>query len=163
MANFGNPITDGTQQGNVGAYGYIVTFDLSGELLRKLSSLQVVDTTPSPDEYSAVIDAATELSSLLEYLEDENCPDVAWCQTGSIINVFFKSSKYSFTSAVRIAFWFTTEAIILSNTGQFIDPPNDAKELLKNTILKQVYTTQGLRVPVNIENVVSDERSRLGV
>jgi hypothetical protein len=157
---FGNPVTNGTKVAE-GTYGYVVSFDLSNEEIKTLLQVQMQDATAV--EMGEVIDVGTDRAALFEYLEDVDCPDVAWFQEGVTVFVFLKTATWAYAATNRVAFWFYRDAEDIAALSDTIDVPQAARELLKQTVRKLYYLGKGKRVPYDVEQGIVKERARLGV
>jgi hypothetical protein len=156
---FGNLITDGTQA-VVGTYGYIVTFDLTLQDIRNITQVQLQKnaTTLSP----AIVDLST-FEELSNYCEDSDCPDIAFCQTGNIVNIFLKTTTYPYDATVRIAFWFQRNAQNVSATTDYLDIPVESRTLFRALVLENVYLTKELKIPFDVQETIKTERANLGL
>jgi hypothetical protein len=160
--DFGNPITDGTQVGSAGTYGFVVAFDLTLQEPIDINEVQLQDS--STGVYSDPETEETERAALFALMEDDQTDlDFAWCKEGNILYVYFRTAVYTFVATVRIAVTYTRNAINVDELTDKIDVRQDKENLFDMLVLRNMYVAKGDRVPQDIENKIAAERARLGI
>lgn len=95
---FGYSVTDFDKAAE-GTSGYIININITPLLLTNVKSVQAQvkdDDTPEP-ELSGVDEDA-----LYSYLNDDACPDIAFCSVGRRCGIFFKTAVFDYVDQTRI-------------------------------------------------------------
>ena len=157
---FGNAITDGVQV-SIGQYGYIVSFDLSANLIKQMIQLQMQNTVGPV--LSVVSSEDVGNNALNGYPSDVSCPDFAFAQDGSTVKIFCKTATYPYTAASRVAMWLYRSWIDLATLAATSDVKADKERIYGLIVLREMYLGLGKRVPVEIQNGIGSERESLGI
>ena len=78
-------------------YGYIIKA-VTAPLVYKISMLQVKNQSKLSD----VVAEPVDISTLLQYPLDEDCPDLAYTLESGIIQIFLKSSDYPYEDDTKL-------------------------------------------------------------
>lgn len=157
--DFGNPITEG-ELIDEGTYGQIISFDLSPQYLDTILQLQLQKTGGM---MSDVITTPSTWEDMCGYLEDENCPDIAYCQNGSVVSVLLNKTEYPFVATNRIGFWYYSWEKDVTSLSEEFEMPGESRDLLSGIMLKRMYEGMNRRVPMEIDNKVLIEKAKLGL
>ena len=158
---FGIAVTDGIQV-STGTYGYIVRFSLHGQESDSVYQVQMLNELVSPILGDAITSGVNQ-SSLVSYPMDASCPDSAWSSSGDNIDIFLKLSAYPYVSTTRAGIWFYRNASNVSATPDYIDVPQEARELFKAYCFDEAYTLKGKRPKFDISEMINSEKTALGL
>ena len=155
---FGNIVTSGVQAA-VGSNGYVASFDLTNQEPQRVFQVQAENT----GVLSTPVTSVVALDVLFGYPENSSPPDLAFAQNGNTVYVFFKTSKYPFTSSSRVAFWFYRNAKNVTGTTSKLDIPQEARELMKAMTLEKLYNDLGKPVLFDTQETIRLEKADLGL
>ncbi len=130
---FGNPVTDGTYIIS-GSVGYIVSFDLSGYEFFLMTQIQAQNLSLQ-ETGNPVVEESTE-DELYSYINSIEAPGLAYAVDGQEVQIFLKTSIWPYDITTRLAFWFYRNTKSVRLLTDFLDIPENERNLLKQLILK---------------------------
>jgi hypothetical protein len=144
MATFGELVTHYDQYLN-GTYGYIIRLDTAPNI-HKIVSIQSKNLTTISD----VTTEAVEITDLMQYPEDIDCPDLGYALESGVVYVFFKTTVYPYTtntSFLLMAYRFSYE---LMNFNSELDIPQGDLELFITLSIAIAAELQNKMVPQRV-------------
>jgi hypothetical protein len=147
---YGNSVIDFTQMA-AGTKGYVLSVNLTDNLMKTMKGVQMTDGTT----LSALYTAQASLDQLMDYAEAPNPPTVAYFQYGPSIFVFIRSDVYPFVIGSRIAFFFIRNTIPPADfVTAKLDIPVRCKDLLLAIVQRIWKNTVEKRIPFDVgENI----------
>jgi len=119
---FGLDVSDYSASQQTGTYGKTIKVDISSYLTYSIDFVQASDGTNTGKPVKTGVD----LSILQGYLEDVNCPDLAFNYGSEILTIFFKTG----TLQARFAFGGKRKVQKLTADTDLLDVPNQRLELV---------------------------------
>jgi hypothetical protein len=154
---FGSTVTQLVQHA-VGTYGYILKIDTSVLLAESISS---VVAQASAIETPAPVSGSTIIATLYSYLEDVNCPDLAYNASNSECSIFFKTSEFPFVDDTRYALFGKRKSQNCSNDNDYLDCPDRDLHLLIAYCLELSYAISKGGVPKWVTDKIKTEEKRV--
>lgn len=139
-----------------GTYGYIIHVNTLSLLIDEMLSLLVLNGIVINS-----IDTATEVHALISYLEDEDCPNVAYALSGDQLIIFLKSSVFPYAATTRISPKFNRLLFRIVDDVSRMDFNDRFIGLFKLYALESAYLSKVGKVPYNVRKQTEDEESRL--
>lgn len=156
--SYGNSVTELTQKA-VGQYGYIIKIDTTGLLAYKI---EMVQAQILPINTPAVISSPVSNAVLYNYLNDPNCPNLAFNYSNNQCSIFFKIDAFPYTSTTRYALFGKRISQNCLTDADYLDCPNKHLNLLTYYCLSLGYTTVKKGVPTYIKEAIeANEREAL--
>jgi hypothetical protein len=140
---FGNAVTEFSQVA-VGAYGYTIRVDASTLRPHKIANIQI---QASPTSTSAPVTNEVSANVLSGYLENSDCPDVAFNFSGSEVLIFLKTAIYPYISTTRLAFGGLRNAQETTADTDYIDVPARDIDYLCALCMARAYKLQQRNMP----------------
>ena len=128
--SFGLAVSDYSATTITGACGKIVKLDISSYLPKEVLSVQGEDAATI--KCDAEETPTADLETLMNYLEDTACPDIAFYHAGETLWIFFKDGEYD----TRFSFIEKRDAIRMAEETDELDVPRDLVPLFKNFVIK---------------------------
>jgi hypothetical protein len=150
-------ITDGDQT-LIGSNGYVSAIDLTTYDINSIIGIHVGTLTAGK-----VITTSDSLETLAGYINDTLCPDVAYCWTGDTLNVFAKTSVYTYAVTTLVDFWHYRNAENLLLTSTVVDIPSEMEQLALLLILRRMYIDNNISLPQNITSQIRTQCTNLNI
>ena len=143
---FGNRVTDFPQHTS-GLYGYTIIMDTTNLHLNMPYSIQPDANGVSGDPVAG----ETALNTLQEYINDEDCPDLAWNLSSDILTIFFKTEIYEYLSTTRFVLYGYRNNTPITSLQSSIDIKDRDLEWFMMLAIKKAALMQGKKVPEKIQ------------
>ena len=134
----------------VGSYGSTIKVDITEYLPDEITSVQAENIGGSKSE-PITVNSSYEI--LQNYMETENCPQIAWNYSSNILTIFFanNSGDDEWSRFVFAGYHFPQ---IFDSSNLLDMNPNDL-ELLKCYILRDLYADNNMMLPYEIRTRIS--------
>lgn len=144
---FGNSVTE-KDKFTDGTYGYTVAVDLTPWNARTISSVLASDDGTVSDP----IVGSTDLTVLLKYVNQSDCPDLAYNVGSDILTIFFKASVYPYQSTTKYLATGYRSALPVASLSDFPDIKNSNLELFCLLSVQKAATILNKKIPQNIQD-----------
>ena len=140
-------------QSAIGLYGYIIKINTANLLAQTITSVQAQaspTTTPEP------VSGATTYAALYAYLDEANCPDLAYSYADGECSIFFKTSIFAYAAETRVALFGKRKAQNCDDDSDLLDVPDKDLNLLVAYCLKLAYSLKIGGTPKYVQNLVDN-------
>ena len=133
---FGNAITDFDPK--FGEYGYIIELDTTRSLVNSMKSIFAQYHTDPITELERLEHVTDQIdkTTLLSYLDDENCPPLAFNYSPGLLTIFIDGTIFPFGPITRLVLVYNRDAERCNADTDRIDCPDEKIEELKNYALE---------------------------
>lgn len=138
---FGNKVTDFSIASS-GSYGYTTKVNLSSLLFYSVTEVQAqnsADSTPVP------VSGEVSREAIQRYLNDVNCPDLAFNYAGGEAIIFFKKDVYPYEDTIRFAAFGLRNPQKMTSDSDVIDCPDKYIGLVKTYAISELNATKDIR------------------
>lgn len=143
----GNSVTQ-FQQHTIGTVGYTIIMDCTDLHLNQMEFLMVdangVTGDPAP--------AQAEIEVIHDYINDSDCPDIAWNLSSDILTIFLKTSVYAYVITTTFTIYGYRNPTPIKTLDSLIDIKDKDLNWFNNLVIKKAAEMQGKRVPPSVIN-----------
>lgn len=146
---FGHSVTTYGQY-SAGIYGYIIAIDLSKLYIKSISGIQPAVDSGGLYNYNVETNE-TSLVDLQDYINDVDCPMIAYAIASDIIYIFFRNTELPYSSSTLFTIYGIRYPKPVTSLSQNLDIRENETELLFNYALKQASLYNNKRLDPDIE------------
>lgn len=144
-------------QFTVGTYGYVLVVDLTKIYAKEIEFVQLEIAGLAEDPVSV----ATDLSTLMAYPNDVNCPDVAFSYESDLLYLFLKESYAPYASNTRFTLFGKRYAKPITSLTDNLDIRESELELFTNYVLRSASLYSNKRLDPEIERNIQILETKL--
>jgi len=138
-----------------GTYGYTLRLDTNNIKAYSIEFIQAYAVIAAAS--SAPSEGSVSLKTLNSYLEDENCPDLAFNYTYGICTIFLKTSAYPYTSDSKITLFGKRNGLKMNYMIEKADFPDEYIELFSAYVIKIASLLRGKPIPADVSRIIMRE------
>lgn len=132
-----------------GTYGKTIKVNISTYIPRTVNYLQGEDDSGIKSD---PVESEVSLAVLQSYLEDSECPDLAFNYANETLTIFFKNDEYD----TRFAFGGTRKPQSVSSSEDLLDIPDEHLDLVSVYARKIAWLLKKRMVDRDIQNKIND-------
>jgi hypothetical protein len=157
-------ITDGAQV-KEGSAGYIVSLDLTDYDVSDILGVQCQTTAGA---WSDPVISEVAYDVLSGYVDDSECPDVAYTWMRNSLYVFVKDT-YTYEDTTIVNFWYyrnaqNIDSLLDDDTNPvLVDIPGEMEQLALSLILRKLYMDKNISLPQNIGQQIRIQSNNLNI
>jgi hypothetical protein len=154
---FGTSVIGITQMA-VGTYGYVIRIDTTALRSYDITGVQAQSSaifTPAPTMTEVSLDI------LMSYLEDSECPDLAYHYGYGEVYIFFKTTVFAYATDTRFALIGKRNPIKLTSLDDNLDIADKDLDLFVAYVLKYAAILSRQAVPFEIEKTIKQKEQEI--
>lgn len=156
---FGHAVTT-YGQFNAGNYGYIVAVDLSKIYAKEITSVQIIDTAEAHLSSDPITDIYS-IEELQNFINDENCPDIAFAISSDIFYLFLKTTLYPYANTTRFTLYGKRHSKPITALTDNLDIRESELELFVNYAMEKAALITNKRLDPLISRNIQILESKL--
>jgi hypothetical protein len=154
---FGSTVANLVQNA-IGSAGYIVKINTADLLAEKIEAVQAQagpSSTPEP------VEGSTSIAGLYEYLNDSDCPDLAYNYSDGECSIFFKTTVFAYSATTRYALFGKRKAQNCTSDADLLDIPDRDINLLAAYCLGTAYALKKGGTPKFVKDTIKNAEQEI--